>query len=269
MIDKALRFRDTASRYLFPRGAHMNREQILNTPSMPPSSPSYPYGPYRFINREYFVVAYESDPDAVRAALPEPLEPDPTSVVYYEWIRMPDSSGFGDYTESGVVIPASYKGTPINWTAQMYLDDEPPIAAGREIWGFPKKHAEPKLEIVHDTLTGTLHYAGQLVAMGSMAYKHEPHVRDIDKTLAAMSKTQCNLKLIPDIEGHPAIAQLVAYNLTDIQVKGSWTGPARLHLVPHVNAPVADLPIKKILNGRHFIADLTLPYGRVLYDYLK
>lgn len=52
-------------------------------------------------------------------------------------------------------------------------------------------------------------------------------------------------------------------------MKGSWTGPARLHLIPHVNAPVADLPVKRVLGGQHFVADLTLPYGRVLYDYLR
>ena len=27
--------------------------------------------------------------------------------------------------------------------------------------------------------------------------------------------------------------------------------------------------IKGILGGHHFIVDLTLPYGRVLYDYLR
>ena len=61
----------------------------------------------------------------------------------------------------------------------------------------------------------------------------------------------------------------MAYNLTDITVKGAWSGPARLHLVPHVNAPVADLPVKRVVGSIHFIADLTLPYGRVPYDYLS
>jgi acetoacetate decarboxylase len=247
----------------------MKREQILNLPSMPAAGPSYPHGPYRFINREYFIVVYESDEEAIREAVPEPLEPVPGGVVYYEFIRMPDSSGFGDYTESGLVIPCTYEGQPCNFTSQMYLNDDPPIAGGREIWGFPKKYAEPKLEIATDTLTGTLHYAGQLVAMGTMAYKHEPHVSDIDQTYEALQKTQVNLKLIPGVDGKPEIAQLVAYNLTEVTVKGSWTGPARLYLVPHVNAPVADLPVKRVLGGRHFIADLTLPYGRVLYDYLR
>ena len=64
----------------------------------------------------------------------------------------------------------------------MYLDDDPPIAAGREIWGFPKKYAHPKLEIVKDTLTGTLEYAGQLVAMGTMGYKHEAMAGNGERT---------------------------------------------------------------------------------------
>jgi len=246
----------------------MNKKEILKLPSMPAASPSFPHGPFRFVNREYFIIIYESDPKAIRAAVPEPLEPVAENLVYYEWIRMPDSSGFGDYTESGVVIPCTYKGEACNFVAQMYLDCDPPIAAGREIWGFPKKFASPKLEVATDTLTGTLSYSGQQVAMGTMAYKQESLARSPAKTMAALTKMQVNLKLIPDVDGKPKIAQLVRYALTDITVKGSWVGPARLHLIPHVNAPVADLPVRHIVGGRHFVADLTLPYGEVLLDYL-
>jgi len=247
----------------------MKKDEILKLPSMPAASPSYPFGPYRFIDREYFIVIYESDPDAVRQALPEPLKPIPENHVYYEWIRMPDSSGFGDYTESGVVIPCFYGDERVNFTAQMYLDDDPPIAAGREIWGFPKKWAQPKLEVIEDTLTGTLGYAGTQCAVGTMTYKHDNMLRDPAKVKAALATRQINLKLIPDVDGTPAIAQLVVYQLQDITVKGAWSGDARLHLVPHVNAPVADLPIKKIVGARHYVLDLTLPYGEVLHDYLK
>lgn len=41
----------------------------------------------------------------------------------------------------------------------MYLDNEPPIACGREIWGFPKKFAEPKMGVNKDTLVGRLNYS--------------------------------------------------------------------------------------------------------------
>lgn len=247
----------------------MRREDLFKLPSMPAAGPSYPAGPYRFIDREFLVITYETDPELIRAALPEPLEPIENPIVHYEWIRMPDSSGFGSYTESGLVIPARLHGEDVNFVCQMYLDDDPPIAAGREIWGFPKKYAHPKLEIVKDTLTGTLEYAGQLVAMGTMGYKHESMASHWDVTRATLSKTQINLKMIPGVDGHLEICQLVAINLIDIVVKGSWIGPGRLHLVPHVNAPVADFPVRKMIGAHHFLADLTLPFGRVVHDYNK
>lgn len=236
---------------------------------MPAAGPSYPRGPYRFVDREFMVLTYETDPEIIREQLPEPLTPLHRPLVSFEWIRMPDCSGFGSYTESGLLIPCLFEGDEVNFVSQMYLDDDPPIASGREIWGFPKKYAHPKLELVKDTLTGTLVYAGQLVAMGTMGYKHETMAGNGELALAKLSKTQVNLKLIPGVDGNPAICQLVAINLVDIKAKGSWIGPGRLHLVPHVNAPVADVPVRKIVGAHHFIADLTLPYGRVIYDYLS
>lgn len=245
----------------------MTRDEILSASSMPLTSPSYPKGPYRFVDREYLLIHYESDPEAIRAMLPEPLEPDGNH-AFFEWMKMPDSTGFGSYQESGIGIAALWNGIPCNFTVQMYLDDESPTTAGREIWGFPKKIGVPDLRVVHDTLTGTLHYAEREVAISTMAYKYQSLIQDRGETARSMAKLNVNLKFIPDVNGSPKIVQLVGYHLRDIDLKGAWAGPARLHLVPHVNCRVADLPVRKILYGRHLIADLTLPYGEVLHDYL-
>ena len=68
-----------------------------NAFAMPMTCPSYPRGPYHFRNREYLIISYHTDVDALRAVVPEPLQIDPTNpVVHYEFIRMPDSSGFGN-----------------------------------------------------------------------------------------------------------------------------------------------------------------------------
>jgi len=40
--------------------------------AMPLNNPSYPPGPYHFYDREYFVVEYLTDPNALRAVVPEP-----------------------------------------------------------------------------------------------------------------------------------------------------------------------------------------------------
>ena len=122
----------------------MKEEDIRgNAFAMPVHNPAYPRPPFRFINREYFIVSYVTDLDALRAVVPEPLTVD-NPIVHYAFIRMPDSSGFGDYTESGQVISVlDEDGMRANDTHAMYLDDEGPIAGGREIWGFPKKLATP------------------------------------------------------------------------------------------------------------------------------
>src|SRR5208282_4520186 len=131
--------------------------------AMPLTSPAFPPGPYRFIDREFFIVTYRTDPDALRAVIPAPLEmTDP--IVKYEFIRMPDSTGFGDYTESGQVIPVSFKGVQGGYVHAMYLNDHPPIAGGRELWGFPKKLASPQLDVEIDTLVGTLDYGKVRIA---------------------------------------------------------------------------------------------------------
>jgi acetoacetate decarboxylase len=246
----------------------MTPDEILKAPSMPAFAPSYPHGPFRFVRREYLIITYETDPNAIRAALPEPLEPAAGALAFYEWMKMPDASGFGDYEESGTGIYATFKGEPCNFSVQMYLDDEPPITGGREIWGFPKKYGIPRLKVIKDTLTGTLHYDDERVAMGTMAYKQVSLATKLDEVARGIGKLNVNLKLLPDVDGTPKVAQLVGYNLEDILVHGAWDGPARLHLIPHVNCRVADLPVRRVVGGRHQIVDFVLPYGRVLHDYL-
>ena len=83
-----------------------------------------------------------------------------------------------------------------------------------------------------------------------------------------MSRTQITLKLIPDIDGTPAIAELVAVKFENIVIKGAWSGGARLDLISAVNCPLADLPVKSITGAMHMVTDMTLPYGKVIHDYL-
>lgn len=234
--------------------------------AMPYANPAYPMGPYQFVNREFFIISYRTDPDRLRAVVPEPLEiPEP--VVNYEFIRMPDSTGFGDYTESGQVIPVLYDGKPGNYTHAMYLDDHPPLAGGRELWGFPKKLARPKLAVEVDTLVGTLDYGSIRVATGTMGYKH--WILDAAAVGKALEETpNYLLKIIPHVDGSPRICELVRYHMENVRMQGAWGGPVALDLSPHALAPVADLPVLEVLGAKHYVADLTLGLGTVVHDYL-
>ena len=244
----------------------MNLDEIRRTAfAMPLTSPAFPPGPYRFVNREFLVVTYRTDMDALRAVVPEPLQL-ADAIVKYEFIRMPDSTGFGDYTESGQVIPVQFEGKAGAYVHSMYLNDEAPIAGGRELWGFPKKLASPTLRVETDTLVGTLDYGPVRVATATMGYKHK--TLDLESVRAAMLEPNYLLKIIPHVDGSTRICELVRYFLEDVQIKGAWTGPAALELAHHALAPVARLPVLEILSGTHVVADLTLGMGSVVHDYL-
>jgi acetoacetate decarboxylase len=233
--------------------------------AMPLTSPSFPPGPYRFVNREFLIVTYRTDPDALRAVVPEPLRIE-EPVVKYEFIRMPDSTGFGDYSESGQVIPVVLDGERGGYVHSMYLNDDAPIAGGRELWGFPKKLASPSLSVEKDTLLGTLDYGPVRVATATMGYKHR--ALEPGRVREALMAPGFLLKIIPHVDGTPRICELVRYCLEDVVVKGAWTGPAALELAHHALAPVAQLPVLEVLSGTHIVSDLTLGLGAVAFDYL-
>src|SRR6266403_126360 len=166
--------------------------------AMPLNDPAFPPGPYKFYNREFVVITYRTDPDKLREVVPEPLEVTGDTVAY-EFIRMPDSTGFGDYTETGQVIPVRFKSKDGvvqegGYVHAMYLDDNSPIAGGREVWGFPKKLATPKISHENETLLGTLHYGSVLCVNATMGYKH----RELDPgpVLQSLARPNFVLKII-------------------------------------------------------------------------
>jgi acetoacetate decarboxylase len=233
--------------------------------AMPLTSPAFPPGPYRFVDREFLTITYRTDPDLLAEVIPAPLEmTDP--IVKFEFIRMPDSTGFGNYTESGQVIPVRFQGQSGSYVHAMYLDDGSPIAGGGEIWGFPKKLASPELRIEKDTIGGILRYGPVPIALATMGYKHRPLPHE--QILASLSTPNFLLKIIPHVDGTARICELVSYHLEDITVKGAWEGPAALELFHHALAPVASLPVREVISGVHILSDLTLGLGTVVHDYL-
>ena len=233
--------------------------------AMPLTSPAFPIGPYRFYHREFLIITYRTDPEKLRQIVPEPLQVE-EPLVRFEFIRMPDSTGFGDYTESGQVSPVSYRGRKGGYTLCMFLDDEAPLAGGRELWGFPKKLAKPSLRNEQDVLLGTLDYGPVRIATGTMGYKHKE--ADLAAVKASLSVPNFLLKIIPHVDGSPRICELVEYHLADIDLKGAWTGPAGLTLASHAMAPIAELPVLEVISATHLVADLTLALGKVVHDYL-
>src|SRR5262249_49760263 len=74
---------------VFGRGIAMKESDVrARAFAMPLTSPAYPVGPYRFVNREYLIITYRTDPQKLRELVPEPLQIE-EPLVKFEFIRMP------------------------------------------------------------------------------------------------------------------------------------------------------------------------------------
>jgi len=49
-------------------------------------------------------------------------------------------------------------------------------------------------------------------------------------------------------------------------LKGAWAGPAAIQLFEHAMCDVARLPVREVVSATHYITDLTLGLGEVVFD---
>ncbi len=133
--------------------------------------------------------------------------------------------------------------------------------------GIPQKLATVGLGVEKDTLLGHLTFGGSTrIATATQGFKHTP-LKVGGEELAG--GTRFNLKIIPGVDGKPEVLEIVKYAMTNVKVHFAFTGPSALSLSPHALAPIAALPVVKILESVHYAADMTLPFGEVVFDYLK
>ena len=243
----------------------MNIEEVRRQSTTPLGAPAYPSGRYRFTDREYLNVLYRTDLEAMRRLVPEPLQV-AEPMVRFEVMRMPDVTGLGSFTESGQVLQVQHEGEPADYLHAMYVDSLASIASGREISAFPKKAGTPRLYVDTDTLVGTLDYGSLRVATATMGFKHAPMSEDDAR--AEIGRPTYGLKMLPGYDRRPRVLELARSQITDMTVKGAWTGPARLQLFEHALAPLADLPVREIVSASHILVDLTLGRASCVFDYL-
>ncbi len=177
-------------------------------------------------------------------------------------MSMPDANRFGRFKESGQIISVDYNGIKGSYIHSMYLDLHSPVAGGREIWGGLKQWETLPLILM------VIIFSEHLIMEGFALQQGQWNTNEIQHTEAGLTSPSFLVKSIPHADGRPAICQLVRYVLDDARVHWAWAGEATLELHPHVMARVNDLPVIKVLSGQHFCADVTLPFGKIMIDYL-
>ena len=231
----------------------------------PFGAPLVPRFPLRMRNTEILSVVYRSDTVAIARFLPSQLTASGELVLVHLY-RMHDADWFGAYGESAIQIPVRHaaSGTEGAYSPLLFVESDGAIAAGREIYGQPKKEGRIELVPAGDLLVGRVWRNGIDILTATTPYKQRAgELGDLERH--APFRTNLNLKAIPAVDGSgTSVRELTARTLEDVVVHEVWRGPGTLELRPNAQAPVHRLPVVEVVEAFHWRADFTLAYGTVL-----
>ncbi len=223
-------------------------------------------------NITMMAVTYETDYDAVAGMLPKELEfaNDPPQVTVM--VSDLSFSNLGEYGEAFLIFAAKYKGKDINYCPNLFVTQEVPLIAGREIWGFPKKLA--KIDITHQR--------NQFI--GVIERPHGNKLFDVivspEVNLKAsdwVHKDSVVIKQIPRSDGKALeVCKLVGvdYHLSPVVgtdgIAEFWscTGSITFHS-QSTDDPWWKAKVNKVIGAVYGKFNISLPYGYDLLDYQK
>lgn len=233
--------------------------------SMPVDAPYYQAPPFYFRDAQAMTIAYETDAEAAAALLPQGLELPLPAMARLMVVRYPFST-LGPYNEAILGIECLWQGAPRFYIAHIAVTEVPPLVAGREVWGYPKKMAHIELEQEAEFLRGTLERP-KGVRLITAAMRRE---RPLPVPAASGGGGSLSLRVIPSAEpdAPPSLAELIEVAGMDTVTHEAWAGTGTLSFdTASALDPWHSLPVVRVLGAAYTRYDFTLPYGRVLKRY--
>ena len=240
--------------------------------------PGYAPPPYLYRGVEDIFIAYETDPAGVDALLPPGVTAADDVPVCIAWGRWVPFSTFGPYHEAYVMVRASFEGETFLYQPFIFTDNEIPLLAGREIWGFAKK-----LAVMERSQGG----AGQPFGEQMLFTVERPRGQRI-MTMSFVADALCDpstmedlpvlsTRIIPNAEAGkpPSVAELVRLDVAAPLHRSAdgtpklFTGRASVTMDARSAAdPWYLLAPTRIVQGWFGVFDFDLTHGKVIHDYL-
>lgn len=244
----------------------LNRDALSAT-STPWDAPLVPTFPFDMRNVTILTAFYRTSIDQVAAILPPPLEP-ASDLVAVHIYKMSDSDFFGAYEESAVQVDAQVPGTNVRgaYSPYLFLNSDGAIAAGRELYGQPKKYGSPSLTVNQDLIIGQIERNGIDFLRVTTPYKQARSDISVARGMFDFV-TNINYRVIPASTGGVETREITARELHNVTVHECWQAPGTVEIRPHAQAPVYRLPVKEMLDAFYWTCDFTLGPARVVHSY--
>jgi len=240
-------------------------QQLLET--IPHHSPLFKPLPRLYARFEKISVICRAPKDAVRRALPEPLDyvSDIFEVFVYRCPEVRDIAVPGapprSYMESGIALQAAVDGVAGGHVAYEYVTTDDAMAPGREIWGYPKKLADVDWQREGQTITSkTVRRGNRLIDI-----EFSEGSNTFDKPVY---QPRLQVKRIPSADGSGYdVHQIVLNKLAKWTLLETITGNAKVKLGGMEDMdPLFELGPLEILGAEKIRAEFELAYGQVIKD---
>jgi acetoacetate decarboxylase len=193
---------------------------VSNT-AIPQYAPPDPVNGSDYTTKTVLIVVYQTSLQCVRHFVPDMLELDDEPEVS---VMLLDHSmtSFGPYNEYVHSVKVKYKGDTFDYFLSLILDNDSPIACGREQFGFPKKLGNVGLALKTGS-TVVQGYVERPTGQKIVEVGFQPE----QKVMGKMEKSipGLNLRVIPSvISGQsPSVKELVPVNI-DMEASEVWQG---------------------------------------------
>jgi hypothetical protein len=244
--------------------------QGFNYPLTPKGKSTLNPPPPWYYSADFLSIEFWADPAAVRATLPQGLDPDPAadghaSALFYDWQFSGSNEEFLDparyqYREFFLLLDALFEGRRVSYCPYIFVDNDAALARG---WsqGYPKRlgsifqtryyaatgKAGPALA-AGTKFAGTISAGGQRLAEGVVT------LREPLKDLAGFSERPVvNLlhypRLAAGMHDKPAIHELVENVPHNVKIEQAWAGEGNLVLPVCKGEEVSDLAPRRCGRG--------------------
>lgn len=226
--------------------------------SLPQHAPLFGRPPYQYRGYRKLSAICRADRAALAAALPAPLTLESDLVEVFA-MDVPDAGSLGSYREGGVVVKASYRGQAGGHVLYEYVTSDDSMAAGREIWGYPKKLCD--IDWVEDGRGG--------VSASVRRRGHEVIGMQFSEGGADYQRLDLQprfqVKRIPAADGEGNdIDKVIRNELKGGTVHQRRIGAASVRLGGSAQDPLGELGLGEVVGAEFIVADFVLEFGRIL-----
>lgn len=219
------------------------------------------------------IASYEADADKVAPLLPEGVTPADDPVACTAWGCEFPFTTYGPYRESFVFVRVRFGGEPYLYIPLIWVTSDAAMAAGREIWGFPKELADISVNTENNQLiTTTERPAGRrIMTLSTTVDRPADPGEELDDLPVLLLRKIPNSR--PDAP--PSVCELTRTEPAFIPHRTAtgdpdfWAGRASLTMDSRSEVdPIHAFAPVRIGSGYYGTFDMTLPYGEPIHDYL-